>query len=97
MKKLLLATLGTLVCLAASAQIIRTNYRSEGMTHIATDYEALQLNDIPAQARVELVGFPDGSSLYLLYINLIQKTSTVVPKGVKMAFTLQSGKLVRAQ
>ncbi len=97
MKKLLLATLGTLVCLAASAQIIRTNYRSEGMTHIATDYEALQLNDIPAQARVELVGFPDGSSLYLLYINLIQKTSTVVPKGVKMAFTLQSGKLVRAE
>lgn len=97
MKKLLFVTLGILACLAASAQNIRINYRSEGMTHIATDYEALQLNDIPAQARVELVGFPDGSSLYLLYINLVQKTTTVVPKGVKMAFTLQNGKLVRAE
>ena len=97
MKKLLFVTLGTLVCLAASAQNIRTNYRSEGMTHIATDYESLQMNDVPAQARVELVGFPDGSSLYLLYLNLIQKSTTVVPKGVKMAFTLQNGKLVRAE
>ncbi len=97
MKKLLFVTLGILVCLAASAQNIRTNYRSDGMTHIATDYESLQLNDIPALARVELVGFPDGSSLYLLYLNLIQKTTTVVPKGVKMAFTLQNGKLVRAE
>ena len=91
MKKLLLATLGILVCMAVSAQTIRTNYRSEGMTHISTDYEPLQLNDIPAQVRVELVGFPDGSSLYLLYLNLIEKTATVVP------FTLQSGKLVRAE
>lgn len=97
MKKLLLATFGILVCMAASAQNIRTNYRSEGMTHIATDYESLELKDIPAQARVELVGFPDGSSLYLLYLNLIQKNATVVPKGVKMAFTLQNGKLVRAE
>lgn len=97
MKKLILATLGILVCMAVSAQNIRTNYRSEGMTHIATDYESLELQDIPAQARVELVGFPDGSSLYLLYLNLIQKTATVVPKGVKMAFTLQNGKLVRAE
>ena len=97
MKKLLLATLGILVYTAVSAQTIRTNYRSEGMTHISTDYEPLQLNDIPAQVRVELVGFPDGSSLYLLYLNLIEKTATVVPKGVKMAFTLQSGKLVRAE
>ena len=97
MKKLLLATFGILVYMAVSAQNIRTNYRSEGMTHIATDYEALALKDVPAQARVELVGFPDGSSLYLLYLNLIQKTATVVPKGVKMAFTLQNGKLVRAE
>lgn len=97
MKKLLLAILGILVCLAASAQNIRTNYRAEGMTHIATDYEPLQLNNIPALVRVELVGFPDGSSLYLLYINLVQKTVTAIPKGVKMAVTLQNGKLVRAE
>ena len=97
MKKLLLATLGILAFLAASAQNIRTNYRSEGMTHIATDYELMNLGDIPTQIRVELVGFPDGSSLYLLYMNLVQPTATVVPKGVKMAFTLQNGKLVRAE
>lgn len=79
------------------AQSIRTNYRAGGITHISTDYESLQLDGIPAQARVELAGFADGSTLYLLYLNLVQKTSTVVPKGVKMAATLNNGKLVRLE
>ena len=97
MKKLATLALFTLLCTGLSAQQIRTNYRSEGMTHIATDYEILQIDGIPAQTRVELVGFPDGSTLYLLYMNLVQKTATVVPKGVKMAVTLQNGKLVRLE
>ena len=97
MKKLLTLTLLTALCVIASAQQIRTNYRSEGLTHIATDYESVHLDGIPAQTRVELVGFPDGSTLYLLYFNLPQKTATVVPKGVKMAVTLQNGKLVRLE
>lgn len=96
-KKLLLLCCFACFSLALQAQTIRTNYRAEGMTHIATDYEPLQLNNIPALVRVELVGFPDGSSLYLLYINLVQKTVTAIPKGVKMAVTLQNGKLVRAE
>lgn len=96
-KKLFLITCLACASLLLQAQNIRTNYRSEGMTHIATDYEALQMGSIPTLARVELVGFPDGSSLYLLYLNLVEKTATVVPKGVKMAFTLQNGKLVRAE
>ena len=97
LKRILL--LSSLVCASCflQAQNIRTNYRSEGMMHISTDYEALQLDKVPALARVELVGFPDGSSLYLLYLNLVEKTATVVPKGVKMAFTLHNGKLVRAE
>lgn len=97
MKKLLTLALIASLCAGASAQQIRTNYRSEGMTHIATEYETIQLGGIPCQTRVELVGFPDGSTLYLLYMNLVQKTATVVPKGVKMAATLQNGKLVRAE
>lgn len=97
MKKLLSLILLTALCVIASAQQIRTNYRSEGLTHIATDYESVHLDGIPAQTRVELVGFPDGSTLYLLYFNLPQKTATVVPKGVKMAVTLQNGKLVRLE
>ena len=96
-KKLFLLSCLACASLALQAQNIRTNYRSEGMTHIATDYEALQLDKVSSLARVELVGFPDGSSLYLLYLNLVEKTAMVVPKGVKMAFTLQNGKLVRAE
>ena len=98
MKKLCIVALSILLALtAARAQPVRTNYRSAGMTHISTDYESLQLGTLPAYARVELVGFPDGSTLYLLYINLVEKTATVVPKGVKMAVTLSSGKLIRVE
>ena len=95
MKKAILFALALTLVFSASAQTIRTNYRSDGITHISTDYETLQLDGIPTQVRVELAGFPDGSTLYLLYLNLVQKTSTVVPKGVKMAVTLSNGKLVR--
>ena len=95
MKKTLLAALILVLSTAAGAQNIRTNYRSGGITHIATEYETLQAGDVPMQLRVELAGFADGSTLYLLYMNLVQKTAVVVPKGVKMALTLQGGKIVR--
>lgn len=97
MKKTLLFALTILMSVTLNAQTIRTNYRSGGMTHISTEYEDLQLDATPAQVRVELAGFPDGSTLYLLYVNLVQKTSSVVPKGVKMAATLPGGKLVRME
>ena len=97
MKKLVVLAFCFLAGTGLYAQQIRTNYRSEGMTHIATDYEDLKIGETPAQTRVELVGFPDGSTLYLLYINLVQKEATVVPKGVKMAVTLQNGKIVRLE
>ncbi|MBQ6954331.1 MAG: hypothetical protein IJP81_10550 [Bacteroidales bacterium] len=97
MRKTLLIALAALLSFPVWCQSIRTNYRSEGMTHISTDYEPLTLGGIPAQLRVELVGFPDGSTLYLLYINLVQKEAVVVPKGVKMAVTLANGKLIRLE
>ena len=97
MKKSILACLALILTVAASAQQIRTNYRSGGFTHISTEYESIQLGGVPALTRVELAGFPDGSTLYLLYLNLVQKTATNVPKGVKMAVTLNSGKLVRLE
>jgi hypothetical protein len=97
MKKTILFAFTLLMTLTATAQTIRTNYRASGITHISTEYEDLQLDAIPAKVRVELAGFPDGSTLYLLYINLVQKTSSVVPKGVKMAATLNNGKLIRAE
>ena len=95
MKKVLLSILAALVCCSAFSQQIRTNYRSGGFTHISTDYEDIKLADIPSEMRVELVGLPDGSSMYLLYINLIQKEAVVTPKGVKMSATLPSGKFIR--
>ena len=97
MRKLLLMALAAILSFPAWSQSVRTNYRSEGMTHISTDYEPLTLGDIPAQLRVELVGFPDGSTLYLLYINLVQKDAVVIPKGVKMAVTLSNGKIIRLE
>ena len=97
MKKLAILALCILAGTGLYAQQIRTNYRSEGMTHISTDYEDIRIDNTPVQTRVELVGFPDGSTLYLLYLNLVQKEAVVVPKGVKMAITLQNGKIVRLE
>lgn len=96
-KKICILALALAAVTTAWAQSIRTNYRSEGMTHISTDYQLVQMGEIPALTRVELVGFPDGSILYLWYVNLVQKSATVVPKGVKMAITLANGKMLRLE
>ncbi len=92
MKKTLLSLAVFAAALTLSAQEIRTNYRSEGMTHISTEAEPCQ----DFTARVERVGFPDGSTLYQLFIDLRQKTAFAAPKGVKMTATLPGGAVVRA-
>lgn len=94
-KTLIVLFVAAFTAVSAQGQSIRCNYRSNGMTHISTAYESLELSGTPAEARVELAGFPDGSALYVLYLNLLQKTATVVPKGVKMGVTLSSGKIIR--
>jgi hypothetical protein len=92
MKKtiLILAALGA--ALTLSAQEIRTNYRSEGLTHISTESEPCE----DFSVRVERVGFPDESTVYQLFIDLRQKTPFSAPKGVKMTATLPGGSVVRA-
>ena len=97
MKKFTILALAALLSTGLTAQPIRTNYRSGGITHISTGYDDILIDNVPAQVRVELAGFPDGSTLYLLYLNLTQKTATNVPKGVKMAVTLNNGKIVRLE
>ena len=92
MKKTILLAAALLAAVTISAQEIRTNYRSEGMTHISTESERLENMDI----RVECVGFPDGSMMYQLYIDLRQKTPFTAPKGVKMTASLPGGSVVRA-
>ena len=92
MKKTILSLTALAAALTLSAQEIRTNYRSEGMTHISTEAEPCQ----DFSARVERVGFPDGSTLYQLFIDLRQKTAFTAPKGVKMTATLPGGAVVRA-
>jgi len=93
MKKTLLLLAACAAALDLSAQEIRTNYRSDGMTHISTESE--KAGDL--EARVELVGFPDGSTMYQLFIDLRQKTAFTAPKGVKMTATLPGGSVVRAE
>ena len=92
MKKTILFLAALAAALTLSAQEIRTNYRSEGMTHISTEAEPCQ----DFTVRVERVGFPDGSTLYQLFIDLRQKTAFTAPKGVKMTATLPGGAVVRA-
>ena len=92
MKKTILSLAVLAAAIHLSAQEIRTNYRSEGMTHISTEAEPCQ----DFTVRVERVGFPDGSTLYQLLIDLRQKTGFTAPKGVKMTATLPGGAVVRA-
>ena len=93
MKKLAILVFALLICAVAGAQQVRANYRVDGMTHIATQAEAIAFGTVPGQASVELVGFPDGSTLYLLYLTLepVKKAATAAPKGVKMSATLKNG------
>ena len=99
MKKLAILALALLLGTALQAQEVRANYRIDGMTHIATQPESIAFGNVPGKANVELVGFPDGSTLYLLYLTLepAKKASTAAPKGVKMGVTLSNGKLVRLE
>lgn len=97
MKKFFVLAIAAMMSFGVSAQQIRTNYRNNGITHISTDYELLQVGNIPSWTKLEFVGFPDGSKLYLLYMNMEQKEAVVAPKGVKMAVTLKNGKFVRLE
>ena len=92
MKKTILTLTALAAALTLSAQEIRTNYRYGGMTHVSTEFEKAD----PFEIRVELVGFPDGSTVYQLYIDLHQKTPFTAPKGVKMTASLPGGAVVRA-
>ena len=98
MKKLAILALALLLGTTAQAQQVRANYRIDGMTHIATTPESVSFGNVPGKCNVELVGFPDGSTLYLMYLTLepAKKASTAAPKGVKMAATLAGGAFVRA-
>ena len=92
MKKILLLVAALGLSFVLSAQSIRTNYRSGGMTHISTVSEPFQDMDV----RIERVGFPDGSTMYQLFFDLRQKTAFTAPRGVKMTATLPDGSFVRA-
>ena len=97
MKRTIAIALLALISLTAFGQQIRTNYKASGLTHISTDYEAMKIAGNPSLVRVEFVGFPDGSRLYLLYLNMEQKEAVSAPKGVKMAVNLKNGKFVRLE
>lgn len=97
MKHVLLTALVLTLGLTLSAQQVRTNYRSGKIVHISTEYETLSFGDDPAGISLEQATFPGGSTLYLLRINLEQKAPLIVPKGVKMAFNLKSGGIIRAE
>ena len=70
MKKTILTLTALAAALTLSAQEIRTNYRSEGMTHISTEAEPCQ----DFTVRVERVGFPDESTIYQLFIDFRRYT-----------------------
>ena len=99
MKKLAFSLLVLAFGISLQAQQVRANYRTGGITHIATRAESIAFGSIPARASVERAGFADGSALYLLHLTLepALKSAVAVPKGVKMAVNLEDGRLVRLE
>ena len=99
MKKCILALAAlSLALTVASAQEIRYNYRTGGITRVSTEYEFVKNGDNdqhPAWVRLEYARFKDGSVSYVLYMNFEEKTAVNIPKGVRMAVTMLDGKLVR--
>ena len=79
--------------------ILRYNYKSNGYIHTSAEYELVKVSDQdqhPFWTRLEKVEFPNGSSVYLLYMNFEEKSSRTIPKGVKLAVNLPSGKFIRS-
>ena len=95
MKKIFVALVAACLSLSLNAQVIRTNYCSNNITHISTEYESIRIGADDALCRVEAVRFPDESAIYLMYLNILQKTAFCAPKGVKMGVTLNGGKVLR--
>lgn len=97
-KRILLATALLLLCISASAQQIRTAYRSDDIAHISTEYESLLFpGGTPARIRVERAGFGDGSALYVLYLNLEQPAAVTAPKGTRLTAHLFGGSFLRLE
>ena len=96
--RLLLAGFAALLCLAAQAAgPLRYQYKNNGISHVSADYDLVSVGDTPFWVRTESVVFPDGTAAWLLYLNIEGAKPLSVPKGVKMAATLGSGKLLRLE
>ena len=96
--RLLLAGLAALLCLSAQAAgPLRYQYKNKGISHVSADYDLVSVGDTPFWVRTESVVFPDGTAAWLLYLNIEGAKPLSVPKGVKMAATLGSGKLLRLE
>ena len=101
MKKMLLALAAlSLFASLLPAQEIRYSYKKGGITCVSSEYELVTTGATdphPAWVRLEYVRFKDGSISYLLHLNFEEKTAVNIPKGVRMAVTLNDGKLVRSE
>ena len=103
MRKTVLAVI--LLALAAPLSLwagssLRYNYKSNGYIHTSASYELVKSSDSdqhPFWTRLERVEFPNGSTVWLLYMNFEEKSSRTIPKGVKMAVNLSSGKMIRTE
>ena len=102
MRNYAIAAIICAVCLSAlpmqAESILRYNYKSNGYIHTSAEYELVKVSDQdqhPFWTRLERVEFPNGSTVYLLYMNFEEMTSHTIPKGVKLAVNLPSGKFIR--
>ena len=98
-RKTILAVAAAALCIPAVSQdLIRSNYKYNGYNHIRTERIKVDAGDKhPFMTSLEYIGFPDGTSAYLLELDYISSVSKNAPKGVPFTATATDGKIISAK
>ena len=98
-RKTLLAVAAAAFCVPAISQdLIRSNYKYNGYNHIRTERIKVDAGDKhPFMTSLEYIGFPDGSTAYMLELDYISNVSKNAPKGVPFSATATDGKIINAK
>ncbi len=99
LRKTFLAAAAAAFCLPGISQdLIRSNYKYNGYNRIRTERILVDPGDKrPFMTSLEYVGFPDGSTAYMLELNYISSVSKNAPKGVPFTATATDGKIISAK
>jgi len=80
--------------------LIRHNYKNNQYTYTGTEriyINAGKGNLHPFYMKLDLIGFPDGSDVYMMELDFVETKSVVIPKGVKMTVSSSTGKIMSSK